>query len=216
MKPDWKNIDTVFLDMDGTLLDLHFDNHFWLEYVPQKYAQKYHLTLEQSKETLFDKYKSMEGKLEWYCIDYWSKRLDLDILALKTECKDRVSIRPGVEDFLIFLQQQGKTVILATNAHPNTLHLKLEVSLLHQHFDYLFSAHDLGYPKESPEFWRTLQNRQPFKPQKSLFIDDNLDILQIASDYGIAYCLGIALPDSQGQVKSSDKFTIVQHFSDLY
>ena len=27
----WRDIDTVLLDMDGTLLDLHYDNHFWLE-----------------------------------------------------------------------------------------------------------------------------------------------------------------------------------------
>ncbi|HBT55971.1 MAG TPA: haloacid dehalogenase, partial [Pseudomonas sp.] len=31
---NWNAIDTVLLDMDGTLLDLHFDNHFWLEHMP--------------------------------------------------------------------------------------------------------------------------------------------------------------------------------------
>jgi len=35
----WGDINTVFLDMDGTLLDLNFDNHFWLEHVPQRYAE---------------------------------------------------------------------------------------------------------------------------------------------------------------------------------
>ena len=24
-------VDTILLDMDGTLLDLHYDNHFWME-----------------------------------------------------------------------------------------------------------------------------------------------------------------------------------------
>ena len=37
---DWNAINTVLLDMDGTILDLHFDNYFWKEYVPQKYAEK--------------------------------------------------------------------------------------------------------------------------------------------------------------------------------
>jgi 5'-nucleotidase len=32
---DWREIDTVLLDMDGTLLDLEFDSHFWLSLVPQ-------------------------------------------------------------------------------------------------------------------------------------------------------------------------------------
>ena len=35
----WHAIDTVLLDMDGTLLDLHYDNHFWMEHLPQRYAE---------------------------------------------------------------------------------------------------------------------------------------------------------------------------------
>ncbi len=36
---DWSQVDTVLLDMDGTLLDLHFDNRFWNEHLPRCYAQ---------------------------------------------------------------------------------------------------------------------------------------------------------------------------------
>ena len=28
---DWQSIDDVLLDMDGTLLDLHYDATFWLK-----------------------------------------------------------------------------------------------------------------------------------------------------------------------------------------
>ncbi|KEP73664.1 nucleotidase, partial [Microbacterium sp. SUBG005] len=31
---DWQAVDTVLLDMDGTLLDLAFDNYFWQKLVP--------------------------------------------------------------------------------------------------------------------------------------------------------------------------------------
>ena len=31
---DWSRIDHVLLDLDGTLLDLDFDNHFWQTLVP--------------------------------------------------------------------------------------------------------------------------------------------------------------------------------------
>ena len=31
---NWSKIDTVLLDMDGTLLDLHYDSHFWLNVIP--------------------------------------------------------------------------------------------------------------------------------------------------------------------------------------
>ena len=49
---DWSSLDTVFLDMDGTLLDLHFDNHFWLEHLPRRYAEQFDLTPEDAKNTL--------------------------------------------------------------------------------------------------------------------------------------------------------------------
>jgi putative hydrolase of the HAD superfamily len=38
-------IDTVLLDMDGTILDLKFDSHFWRELVPTKYAAANALTV---------------------------------------------------------------------------------------------------------------------------------------------------------------------------
>src|SRR5699024_6401143 len=36
---DWDRIDTVWLDLDGTVLDLHFDVRFWHEHLPARYAQ---------------------------------------------------------------------------------------------------------------------------------------------------------------------------------
>ena len=49
---DWDSIDTVLLDMDGTLLDLHFDNHFWLEFVPHKYAELKGIALRRLRLTV--------------------------------------------------------------------------------------------------------------------------------------------------------------------
>lgn len=215
-KINWEKIDTVFFDMDGTLLDLHFDNQFWLKYVPQQYAIKNGLSFEASEKKLLAKYKTMEGKLEWYCIDHWSEQLDLNILQLKRDCSSMISIRPGVEPLLQKIQQAGKCVILATNAHPDTMHLKLEVSLLHHHFDHLINSHQLGFPKEQVEFWQELNKKIPYNPKRSLFVDDNLGILATAQQYGIRYCLGIKQPDSKGDFKESDDFMVIDRFEELY
>ena len=51
---DWDDIDTVLLDMDGTLLDLHFDNFFWMHYMPRRYAEIHQRDEADSRRQLHD------------------------------------------------------------------------------------------------------------------------------------------------------------------
>lgn len=153
----WNVINTVLLDMDGTLLDLHFDNFFWQEYVPQKYAEKHGTTIEQAKAELEPRHKQQEGKLQWYCLDFWGKELGLDIMALKNEIAHLISFRPYTQEFLQSLKDRGKQVVMITNAHPDNLSLKLERLSMAHYFDRLISSHDYGYPKESQAFWQNLE-----------------------------------------------------------
>ena len=57
---DWQQIDTVFLDMDGTLLDLNFDNHFWLKHVPLRYSERYQLPLAEAQAEIERRTKSVD------------------------------------------------------------------------------------------------------------------------------------------------------------
>src|SRR5882757_7567074 len=53
---DWSQIDTVLLDMDGTLLDLRFDNWFWQELIPRRYAAAKGLSEEETRGLLAPKF----------------------------------------------------------------------------------------------------------------------------------------------------------------
>ncbi|TQV85495.1 GMP/IMP nucleotidase [Aliikangiella coralliicola] len=203
-KINWSEIDTVLLDMDGTILDLGFDNYFWLELLPKVYAEKNQLTLEQSKTFLAESYGAIEGKLQWYCLDFWSERLQLDIPELKKSVKERVAFRPGAVEFLQFLVDEEKSVYLVTNAHPKSLEIKLLNASFHQYFCDLHSSHEFGYPKEEQEYWRMLKDKYQFNPQRALFVDDNVRILKSARQFGIKHLLGIKQPDlSQGEIDCS-------------
>jgi putative hydrolase of the HAD superfamily len=193
----WKEIHTVLLDMDGTLLDLHFDNHFWLEYVPQKWAEKQGISLERSHELMRIEYERVMGQLEWYCLDYWSDTLDLDIRRLKREIEHLISLRPDTLPFLNALHQSGREVVLVTNAHPDSLSLKIERTQLDQHINTLISTHEFGVSKESQRLWQKLQERLGFNPEQTLFVDDSLAILEASSTFGIAYQLAVLNPDSK-------------------
>ncbi|MBK1650325.1 GMP/IMP nucleotidase [Rhabdochromatium marinum] len=193
---DWDSIDTVFLDMDGTLLDLHFDNHFWLEHVPKRYAEARGIGLEAAQEFLFAQYRDKRGTLDWYCIDHWTELLGLDIALLKAEVDHLIAVHPHVPEFLEALAARAKRRVLVTNAHPRSLALKLERTRLGGHFDRVICSHELRQPKEAARFWEAVQSIEPFDPLRTLFVDDNLDVLRTASAYGFRWLLAILQADS--------------------
>jgi len=212
---NWNTITTVFLDMDGTLLDLHFDNHFWREHVPMRFAQYNGLEIEAAREHLFPRFQAVEGTMQWYCIDYWSQELGLDIAELKREVDHLINIHPHVIDFLSAARVCGKRITLVTNAHSKSLSLKMQRTQLAQHFDAIICAHDIGLPKEEPEFWAKLQATEPFEKSATLLVDDSLPVLRSAKKYGIENLLAVLKPDSQAENKDVEEFSAITNFSDI-
>ena len=211
----WSEIDTVLLDMDGTLLDLHFDNHFWLELLPRRYAQLHGISPAMAELELAPLFNEHAGKLNWYCLDYWTRELKLPIREMKREIADLIALRPAADEFLAALRQAGKRVALITNAHPDSLSLKLERVELAPWFDRLISSHDYGFPKEQAQFWYALQTDLGFNPSSALFIDDSLPVLRSARAYGIAHLLAISEPDSRRGRKDTEEFTPVDNYLEL-
>ena len=215
MMIDWEKIDTVLLDMDGTLLDLNFDNHFWNEFVPQKYAEQHSLTIENAKLLLRPQFKSMEGKLEWYCLDYWSEALNLNISELKAEISELIAVLPHVIEFLEKLRQSSKKIILVTNAHRDSLGLKMEKTCLQTFFDCIISSHDLGFPKENQKFWYHLMQHQFFNKENALLVDDSLAVLNSAHVFGIKHLISVSKPDSQQPLRTNLSYPAIEDFREL-
>jgi HAD superfamily hydrolase (TIGR01509 family) len=211
----WNTIDTVLLDMDGTLLDLHFDNHFWLHHLPQRYAEHHGISRALADAELLPLFREHAGQLNWYCTDFWSRELNLSIRDLKREVAHLIALRPDADTFLAALRTAGKQVVLITNAHRDSLSLKMERIELAPYFDRLISSHDYGFPKEDQQFWHALQQDCPFTPARSLFIDDSLPILRSAGVFGIGHLLAVRQPDSQAESKDTEEFAAVEDYRKL-
>ena len=212
---DWSKIKTVLLDMDGTILDLHFDNHFWLHHLPQRYSESAKITLSQAKEKLVEHYEKVSGTIDWYCLDYWAEQTKLPIKELKREVQHLIRLRNDAHNFLLALKQTGREIILVTNAHPDSLSLKIELTQLDQYFDHLYSTHEFGVTKESQLLWQRLQNKQPFELSETLFVDDSINILDSAKTYGIGHLLAVANPDSQQSSRIINDYHSITDFNVL-
>ena len=212
---DWNVIDTVLLDMDGTLLDLHFDNHFWMEHLPRAYAEKQQITLEASFAHLSDRFHSGQGTLEWYCLDHWSEQLGMDIPAMKRELQHMIRLRPFALEFLKKLHRSHRDVVMVTNAHRKTLEIKMDNVDITGWFDRVVVSHDLQAPKEEQAFWHKLQALHPFDPSRTLLIDDTESVLESARRYGIEHLLTLLQPDSQRQKRIDSRFPGIHHFDEI-
>jgi putative hydrolase of the HAD superfamily len=211
----WTEIDTVLLDMDGTILDLHFDNHFWLEHLPKRYAEMANISDEQASNRLTKLYQQVSGTISWYCLDYWQEKLQLPIVELKKEIQHLIELRADAKEFLEALKQSNKRVILVTNAHPDSLSLKIERTALDQYFDQLISTHSFGVSKESQQLWQQLAASLRLDKNKTLFIDDSLEILKAAQTFGINHLLAVANPDSKQASRTIDDFKAIDNFAPL-
>lgn len=212
---DWQQIDTVLLDLDGTLLDLHFDNFFWQSHLPHRYAQIKGIAPHLARQHIREQTQEIQGSLNWYSTDYWSEKLEIDVIKLKHEVSHKVSLRPFCIDFLDALRAARKDVILVTNAHHDSLSLKMNKTQLTHKFDRLITVHDFSLPKENIECWSEVQKRHPFDAATTLLIDDNLLALQSAREFGIAYLLAIYQPDSQVAIRQIEGFDAIHNFDEI-
>jgi putative hydrolase of the HAD superfamily len=207
--------ETLMLDMDGTVLDLAYDNYVWKELVPEHYAEAKGISIEVARSRLYAKYQAIQGDIQWYCLDHWSERLGLDVLELHRGVNHRIDYLPGAKDFLHAVREHHVRVLLVTNSHPDTLALKDEVTGLAEYFDAIYTSHQFGYAKERQEFWHALQEAEGFRMESTLFVDDNQTVLKSADAYGLEMLVEINHPDTSEPVRENTVYTGVMGVADL-
>lgn len=211
----WDQIDTVLLDMDGTLLDSYFDDYFWEEYVPQVFAEQNGLTPQEARKALLNRYRRVEKTLQWSDLDYWSEQLGLDIPELKCKIDHLIRVHPYVIDFLEFVNGCGKTVCLVTNAHSKTLAIKLGKTAIGPYFQRIVPAEEVGEAKEQPQFWQRLETMLGFARDRTILVDDNANVLTAARSHGLTHLVYVAKPSSRRPVSHSEIFPSIVFFNEL-
>ena len=211
----WDSIDTVMLDMDGTLLDKHFDDYFWEVYVPEHYSLLHDISVQEAEEELLGRYSKVESTLAWTDLEYWSHELGLDIPELKMRVNHMIGVHPYVVEFLEFCLTSKKKLYLITNAHSRTLSIKLEKTSIGSWFDRVICAEEVGCAKEEPQFWAKLEELLGYDPARSLLADDTEKVLRSAADYGMGYLIYVARSSSRQPVRYSPAYPSIDYFKEL-
>ena len=213
--PKLLDISYLLLDMDGTILDLHFDNYFWNHYLHHRYSEIKSVPLKETKLYIHKVLAAEYGSLNWYCTDYWSERLGLNIIALKKELSHLIQFRDGSLRFLETLREISINATIVTNAHPNVIELKNTLTRLEDWVPDIISSHDFGLPKERPEFWELVIKSRNLDICRTMVVDDNISCLEAARASGIAYQISIIKPDSKQNNQFTDKFRAIEDLNSL-
>lgn len=213
--PDWSTIDTVLLDLDGTLLDLAFDNFVWMARIPEIYAERNGLSLAEAHGELMPQFVRLQGTMEWYCIDHWSDRLRIDVEQVHREEAARVAWLPGARGFLERLREAGKRLVLMTNSHPRIVDIKHERTRVLDWLDKAYSSHQFRTPKETQEFWSAARAAEGFDPARTVFIDDSAAVLRSAITAGIRHVYAVRRPDSSRDPHGHEEFAAIDSVADL-
>lgn len=211
----WDNIDTVLLDMDGTLLDKHFDDYFWEQYLPEHYSLIHDISVEEARQQLLARYKAVKETLDWSDLDFWSRELGMDLQELKLRINHLIGVHPYVVEFLEFCLKHRKQLYLITNAHSRSLSIKLEKTAIGPWFDRIICAGEVGAAKEEPLFWERLQTMLNYNKQRTLLVDDTEKVLVTGREHGLGYLLFVARPSSRQRVNYSCNFPSIEYFKEL-
>jgi len=211
-----KDVDLVLLDMDGTLLDLHYDSHFWLEYVPEQYAFVHKQEKKQAQDYVYAQYEKVYGTLPFYCYDHWSSKLGLDIHHLQHQHKHKIQWREDSLWFLKKLKSLNKKIVILTNAHPSGIALKDKQTELLSYVDITISSHDIGQAKESEYFWDAVKKQLNSDLSRAIFIDDSEKILHSAQSAGVDYVVGINKPNSEKPAELMQSFSTICRFEEFF
>ncbi|MGD9947107.1 MAG: HAD family hydrolase [Desulfobulbus sp.] len=211
----WGEIDTVLLDMDGTLLDKHFDDYFWEQYLPEHYSLEYEISVEEAKKQLFERYHKVRDTLDWADLDFWSRELGLDLQELKMRINHLIGVHPYVIEFFEFCLKNRKKLYLITNAHSQSLAIKLQKTAIGPWFDRIVCASEVGVAKEEPVFWERLESLLGYDKKRAVLVDDTEKVLFSAREHGLAYLLFLARPSSRQRVQYSCNFPSIEYFKEL-
>ena len=204
------NVSDILLDIDGVLLDQSFDNLFWGELVPLELSKVQNISIENAKNEIYKTAEKVKGTMPWYELKFWENKYNLDLVNVALNNSAEIAFLPRAEETLKKLADLDKRIILMTNCDRRLLNVKASVVPFMKYVDGCVSCVEIGAVKESQDFWGPAFKLFNIDKERSLFADDNINVVNSAIQAGIFNSFQVLEPTSDGSVinKPNSNFTI--------
>lgn len=164
----------VSFDLQGTISDAAFSDEFWLEILPRLYAEKYCVSLDESKQILKTHFKEVgRYDIRYYSYDYWLKKFEIDLSwdELLTHFNKNALVFPEMQTLILKLHKRCPLLLFSATTRQFIDH---ELGELKSAFRWVISALDdlkcAGKPKEA---FVDIAKSLNVQPNKILHIGDD-------------------------------------------
>lgn len=184
-----KDAKIISFDLDGTLVDMNFDDIIWQKEIPSSFAKKNNVSFEEARKIVFSEYYKalfIEKTRRWTDVEFWFERFDLgSVEDMLREAEKHVIIYEDTLEILKYLKEKYKLIIIS-NAHLKFIDVKLRREGLRDYFDKIISApEELGMNKNKSIFL-TVADLLGVKPSEMVHVGDS-----IQSDFDAATIAGL-------------------------
>jgi len=197
----------ISFDLDGTLVDFTYTTLVWEVGIPELYAEKHRISLEEAVSAVTGEYAAVgDASIKWYDLSYWLAHFGLpaDGPALMEKHRKEVRLFPEVREVLEDLSSRHELIVVS-NAAREFVEVEVNETGIRKYFSRTFSAtSDFRQVKETPEFYHTVCELIGVSPDSMVHVGDHYEF-----DYVVPRKLGMEAYylDRNGGV-SNGEFTV--------
>lgn len=96
-----------------------------------------------------------------------------------------IPLKDGVRAYLDRCKEAGHRMVIFTASVPEHCQVAMERHGLHDYFENVFYAQELGMDKKSPEVFRKIAQMMKVSPKKCVLFDDSLSACKAAKAVGM-------------------------------
>jgi len=179
---DSKNIlKIISFDVDGTLVDLDYNDLIWFKEIPGLVAKKKKISFEKSLKYVYGEYTKLgEHNLNWYDINYWIThfRLTASPEKILEKYESQVKIFPEVIPLLEELNKNFMLIVIT--AMPREF-LIPKMKKLEKYFKFAFSALSDFKELKNSEIYSKISKTLKVIPEQILHIGDHWEFDYLAA-----------------------------------
>ncbi len=176
-----KELKIISFDVDGTLVDLEYNDLIWFKEIPELVAKKKKISFERSLKYVYEEYTKLgEHNLNWYDINYWVTYFGLKVSPKKIleKYESQVKIFPEIIPLLEELKKNF--ILIVITAMPREF-LIPKMKKLEKYFKFSFSALSDFKELKNSEIYSKISKALNVHPKQILHIGDHWEFDYLAA-----------------------------------